>query len=410
MKTYKLLVITILLVAGMLVTSASAEYIYSVLHEFQGGENDGLAPYTGNLTLYDGALYGMTSLGGTYNQGAIFKYQLATGNFSLLHSFTGTGTEGKRPLGGLTLSGGVFYGTTMIGGIGGFGTVFKINPDGTGFTTLLGLERYVQGALLYGDPTVSGGKIYAGTRGDNGTVFSMNLDGSGFSTLYAGGAVEYGALPIAGDYIFGAGADGTIFKVKTDGSESAILHTFGEIDPTDGIYATSAMILSGDGTLYGMTSNGGDFGGGTIFKIKQDGSDYSILYDFGSIPNDGLTPGGSLTLSGDILYGTTTAGGDSNLGTMFKINLDGSGYSIIHSFDSAMLGKVPAGNLLISGDFIYGVTSEGGAAGNGGVLFSYGPASTGDVPEPSTLLLLLPFIGFGLRRKYITAPQGGEHV
>ena len=65
-----------------------------------------------------------------------------------------------------------------------------------------------------------------------------------------------------------------------------------------------SLTLSGS-TLYGMTSEGGAYGAGTIFQINTDGTGYKVLYSFGSVANDGAYPYGSLTLSGTTLYGMT---------------------------------------------------------------------------------------------------------
>src|SRR6201984_2832183 len=90
--------------------------------------------------------------------------------------------------------------------------------------------------------------------------------------------------------------------------------------------------LYDDGTyLYGMTYDGGANDSGAIFKIKPDGTGFIKLLDFAGASN-GKSPYGSLTSDGTFLYGMTTYGGIYNKGTIFKIMPDGTGYSKLLDF------------------------------------------------------------------------------
>ena len=92
--------------------------------------------------------------------------------------------------------------------------------------------------------------------------------------------------------------------------------------------------LVGDGTyFYGMTSNLGLNNGGTIFRINNDGSGFLPLHAFPGFGAGGRRPYGSLIISGTTLYGMTAFGGNaSENGTIFKIETDGSGYTVLHEF------------------------------------------------------------------------------
>ena len=73
-------------------------------------------------------------------------------------------------------------------------------------------------------------------------------------------------------------------------------------------------VLSGT-TLYGMTSTGGGRNKGTIFKVETNGGGYTLLHEFVGGADDGETPYyGSLVISGTTLYGMTYKGGDSDIG------------------------------------------------------------------------------------------------
>ena len=99
-------------------------------------------------------------------------------------------------------------------------------------------------------------------------------------------------------------------------------------------------VLSGS-TLYGMTQGGRTGPGppayhyaGTLYRINTDGTGYQILHDFGMDGFDGTSPRGSLSLSGSTLYGFTTYGGGYNGGTVFKIDTSGGGYEVLKRFST----------------------------------------------------------------------------
>jgi uncharacterized repeat protein (TIGR03803 family) len=122
--------------------------------------------------------------------------------------------------------------------------------------------------------------------------------------------------------------------------------------------------------------------------MNTDGSGYSILHDFTTGGSDGANPYGGVTLAGDKLYGMTMAGGAygaaPGLGALYSINIDGSGFTIEHSFAGQPTdGSGPLGNLTLQGSTIYGMTIAGGAYGPApgyGVVFSY------DVPDLTPLI------------------------
>ena len=112
---------------------------------------------------------------------------------------------------------------------------------------------------------------------------------------------------------------------------------------------------------------------GLVFSIDTDGSGYQKLLDFNG--TNGKYPYGSLTLSGNVLYGMTFVGGTNELGNVFSINTDGSGYNDLLDFNGTN-GKAPHGSLVISGSVLYGITA-GGGANSDGVVFSINTDGTG---------------------------------
>jgi uncharacterized repeat protein (TIGR03803 family) len=162
-----------------------------------------------------------------------------------------------------------------------------------------------------------------------------------------------------------------------------LLSTFEE--STDGGHPLAALIQATDGHFYGTASAGGTQGGGTVFKVNTSGK-LTPIYNFCTLAScaDGKSPEGALVQApnGDF-YGTTTAGGANNAGTVFRLTSTGV-LKTLYSFcpGGTSLGcpdglKPEAGLVrATSGDF-YGTTAEGGAHG-GGEVFEISP--TGGTP------------------------------
>jgi uncharacterized repeat protein (TIGR03803 family) len=186
----------------------------------------------------------VASIGGTAGNGTVFALNTDGTGFTNLHSFTATSgslatnSDGARPRTGLILSDNTLYGVAMFGGIAGYGTVFALNTDGTGFTNL-----HTFTASGYSDGRSPSGLILAGS-----TLYGTASDGGG-------------------------GLSGTVFGLNTDGTGFANLHSFAmsysggqSITNTDGS-SPSGLTLSGN-ALYGTAGNAGDWGNGTVFSIS----------------------------------------------------------------------------------------------------------------------------------------------
>ena len=98
--------------------------------------------------------------------------------FTNLYNFS-DGTDGANPHAGLLLSGNTLYGTAQLGGSAGYGTVFGLNTNGAGFTTLHGFIGGADGANPYASVILSGNTLYGtaaeGGSSNAGTVFSLGL-------------------------------------------------------------------------------------------------------------------------------------------------------------------------------------------------------------------------------------------
>jgi uncharacterized repeat protein (TIGR03803 family) len=180
----------------------------------------------------------------------------------------------------------------------------------------------------------------------------------------------------------GTYGNGSVFRVNKDGTGYLTLKNFspvtfngiGASTNSDGASPLGGLISSGD-TLYGTTSAGGFWGLGTVFSLKTNGVDFTVLKHFSG--SDGKAPYGEVLLVSNVLYGTTAAGGDFHKGTVFRLNTDGSGFDLLKSF-SGSDGLLPLSGLTYSDGVLYGATASGGAWTNG-TVFSIHPDGSGFV-------------------------------
>src|SRR5262249_3626784 len=134
----------------------------------------------------------------------------------------------------------------------------------------------------------------------------------------------------------GSSGYGTVFKLDGDGSGFRLLHEFSapaSSDPgwtnADGASPGSGLTLYG-GALFGYTAGGGTNGYGTIFKLNTDGSGFSVILHFDG--ENAAYPRGRLTVTNGTIYGPASYAYGSWDGALFKINTDGSGFSVIKTF------------------------------------------------------------------------------
>jgi uncharacterized repeat protein (TIGR03803 family) len=163
--------------------------------------------------------------------------------------------------------------------------------------------------------------------------------------LIASGDTLYGTCSSGGLYGFG-----TVYSVKTNGSQLTVLKHFAGTPDGKDPYCELILVRN---VLYGTTAAGGSFGKGTVFKIDIDTLQFSIIKSFAG--SDGLLPLGPVTWSDDVLYGTTESGGTWTNGTVFSLLPDGSNFTTLKEFDGLQTGG-PRYSLVVSSGWIYGTT------------------------------------------------------
>jgi len=198
------------------------------------------------------------------------------------------------------------------------------------------------------------------------------------------GAEPIASLILSGNILYGTGnqggmgANGTVFKVSRNGSGFGILHTFSassgaNLTNSDGANPQAGLILSGS-TLYGAAADGGTNGSGTLFRVNTDGTGFTNLHTFNFSDSGGAVPG-NMILSGNTLYGAASDGGSNGSGALFSININGAGFTNIYSFTATSSstpytngdGAYPA-SLILSSNTLFGTANSGGGSGNGTVF------------------------------------------
>jgi len=314
-----------------------------------------------------------------------------------LHSFTG-GSDGEALWGGVVIgSAGVLYGTSGGGGTSsacyeGCGKVFSLTPPaspGSVWTEAV---------------------LYSFTGGDGAGPEASVVIGSG-GVLY--GTTEYGGTGSCS----GTGC-GTVFSLTPPlfpgGTwTQTVLHNFTG-SPGDGAIPQAALVIGGDGVLYGTTTYGGSgacvppgsgTGCGTVFSLTPPAAPggawtETVLYNFTGYPTVGTNPyAGVVVGSGGALYGTTQYGGASGNGTVYSLTPPagpGSAWTgaVLYAFSGASDGSVPVGGVVIgNGGVLYGTTELGGTGtctGQGifgcGTAFSLTPPTSAGGAWTQTVL------------------------
>ena len=160
-----------------------------------------------------------------------------------------------------------------------------------------------------------------------------------------------------------------------------VLHSFGSVGAE---IPMAGVVIGAEGVLYGTTTAGGNSGGwGTVYSLTPPTSPQAawtehVLHSFAS-GSDGAIPTADLIQATvGVLYGTTSAGGTSGRGTAFKLTppataVDSWAESVLYSFTGGLDGDTPVAPLfLTAGGVLYGTTLRGGVSGCG-TVFSLAP-------------------------------------
>jgi len=323
-----------------------------------------------------------------------------TQTFTTLAEFDGTNGYGPYYMSLIQGTDGNYYGTTAFGGVYENGNIFRITPDGLvtlvySFCEQTGCTdgNTPSAALVLARDGNFYGTTYTGGGSNGGVVFRVQPNGI-YTALYdcSGGCTGqpeapqspliqgtdgnlYGTSLLGGHR--GACKDrsgcGSLFGITTQGSLTGVYGLCNKSNCADGDFPIGGLVQGTDGNFYGTTTQGGSSDYGTVFRITRKGN-LTTLYSFCSQPgcSDGAIPDAGLIqgLDGDF-YGTTTQGGSANptcpgvgCGTIFKITSSGvlTGLYQFCSQPNCSDGYEPqAGVIQATDGNLYGTTLFGGS-------------------------------------------------
>jgi uncharacterized repeat protein (TIGR03803 family) len=213
--------------------------------------------------------------------------------------------------------------------------------------------------------------ISAGARAQSITTLHAFPGAPGGSTP-AGSLIQgpdgnfYGTTQVGG-----VNDQGTVYRMTPAGAIT-ILRSFAAATGWDPI---AGLVLGSDGNFYGTTALGGVgpmSGSGVVFRITPGGA-YTVLHFFAASTAEGRAPVAPLVRGNDgNFYGTTSDGGPSGAGTIFRISPSGV-FTVLHAFTGAD-GDSSQAPLALGPDGNFYGTASGGGAANGGVVFRITPA------------------------------------
>ena len=319
----------------------------------------------GLIQARDGNFYGTTSDGSSNGKGWGTVFKLTPGG-TLTTVANFTLATGEYPRAGLIQGAdGNFYGTTYYGGSTatdgfiGYGTIFKLTPDGN-LSDLANCSSYYNSET----PLVQGndGNFYGTT--DEGAIFKVTPNGTltTFAALYSANLQNPQAgLIIGSDGNFYGTAYNGAFKLTPQGA----LTSLGNFNDASGRNPTAALIRGSDDNYYGTTS--GSVGLGTVFRFAP-GGPLTTLATFN--PDNAPAPNAGVIQGADgNFYGTTAGGSSSSFGGIFRLTPKG----VLTTFPD--YGEYPLAGLTEGNDGNFYYTTQQGGFDNAGTVEGFSPTS-----------------------------------
>lgn len=351
------------------------------LHDFD--IVDGGFPVSKLLLTQDDKLYGMTSKGGDFNLGVIFRYDINTNSYSKILDFNSD--NGASPVrNSLTqASNGDLYGMTFQGGINNLGVIFSVNPNTDSYTKHFDFSfsnaKYPRANLI----EANDGNLYGMAQGganNSGVIFQFNPITNGYTLKYSLPATfnnpQNSLIQASDGKLYGTGML-NLFSFDYNTSNYSSLFDFalpnGSILTNEAGYYPNTLIQASNGKMYGNTTSGGSSTLGTFFCFDIGNNSFSKIFDYSS-GNNGFLPNQRLAeASNGKLYGTCISGGQFALGTIFCLDPVTHNLETVFNFNDT-LGAQPQGSLITGNDGkLYGMTTYGGGSNAAGVIFSLDP-------------------------------------
>jgi uncharacterized repeat protein (TIGR03803 family) len=290
--------------------------------------NVGANPFSAPIADSAGNLYVTTSVGGVYNDGAVFEWTKSTNSVAIVASFNGA--DGANPFGLVFDGSGDLFGATSAGGSQNDGTVFEILAGSNSIDTLASFNQ------VLGEP---GGGVTLDGAGD---IFGVTFNG-------------------------GVGGWGTVFEVLKGSGEATTVASF---DQANGQGPQGELVMDSHGNLFGAASTGGANNEGTVYEIASGSNAIQTIASFNNAQSDGEGPS-NITLDGNgNLYGTAEYGGINGLqqGTLYEIAAGTNTITVLAAFNDPSGYAIPvAAPIMDKAGNLYGTTTYGGTGGWGTV-------------------------------------------
>lgn len=316
-----------------------------------------------------GRLFGQ-SLGGTNGGGVFFSFRNDGSDYKIEHSFYASTSADYSAYGSYIAKlpplnvGNKIYLATSSGGPYFNGSLLAFDTSTSALSNTYNVfeERY----QFITNPIIVNGKLYALNRSGlceidpnanilNRFIQMTAVDNQQTAFIYHTSSKKFYTIVKGGMY-----KNNYLLQTEPNGSNSIPVFNFG--DELTG-YNPGGLIKGKDGKIYGILQNGGSAGGGFIFKMNIDGSNYQTIYEFKD--DNGQMPTGKLLYASDgRLYGVCTRSGYTGLNNnnlIFGINTDGSNYSVLKIFDILTDGAIiPELTENTAGGVLFGTTGVGG--------------------------------------------------
>lgn len=329
------------------------------------------------VTAQYSSLWGLGYIGGSNDNGIIFKMDHNAGSYEVVYNFVG-GDMGSHPTCKLTeAKNGKLYGIAASGGLYNKGLIFSFDPVYNSYNIELHLTSRIGRALEAGPD----GLLYSISIVNDGELVAFDPESKTLKTIYdfpksegISNFIEEAIKIVDDTLIYGttrndAKNQGVIFRYNINTNQNEILHYFAD---EDGQYPNASFVIVGN-TMYGSTSKGGNNNRGVLFELDIPTKAYTVKQHFASIH---ATVSGLLHASDGYIYALSDIGGSNGGGGILKFDPVNNTLVFVEEFVGEGNLYLPTGELMETyNGKILGATRYGGTGGGLGVIYEYDPVT-----------------------------------